>query len=80
MKGVLHVMFPYQFRGEDLVMGFPGVTICVWIALPLDKVLEFAPSAMMMMVLDGLDLELLFAVNYLRWRFRKVDPMLLGFT
>jgi hypothetical protein len=34
---------------------------------------------MMTMVLDGLDLELFFPVDYL-WRgFRKVDPMLLSF-
>jgi hypothetical protein len=35
---------------------------------------------MMTMVLDGLDLELFFTVDYLWWGFRKVDPMLLGFT
>jgi hypothetical protein len=46
---MLHVMSLYQVWGEDLVVGLPGV-IRVWIALPLDQVLEFAPSAMMTMV------------------------------
>jgi hypothetical protein len=35
MKGVLHVMLPYQFWGEDLILGFPGV-VRIRIALPLD--------------------------------------------
>ena len=43
------MMFLYQPRSEDLVMGLPGV-IRIWIALPFDQVLELAPSAMMTMV------------------------------
>jgi hypothetical protein len=39
----------YQVWGEDLITGLPGV-IRIWIALPLDQVLELAPSAMMTMV------------------------------
>jgi hypothetical protein len=79
VKRVLHVMFPYQFGGEDLVMGFPCV-VRFGVAFPLDQVLEFTPLAMMSMVSNGLDFVFLFAVDYL-WRgFRKVDPMFLRFA
>ena len=72
------MMLSYQFWGEDLVMGFPGV-VRIWIALPLDQVLEFTSSAMMTMVSNGLDLVLLFAVDYFGWGFRKVDPVFFCF-
>ena len=79
MKGVLHVMPPYQFWGKDLVMGFPSV-VRFRISLPLDKVLKFAPSAMTPVVLNGLDLIFLFAVDYFWWRFHKVDPVFFCFA
>jgi hypothetical protein len=35
---------------------------------------------MMTMVLDGLDLEFFFTVDYFWWGLRKVDPMLFCFA
>ena len=76
VKGVLHVMLPYQFWGEDLIMGLPGV-VRTGVTLPLDQVLKLAPSAMMTMVLDGLNFVLFFSINYFGWRLCKVDPVFL---
>ena len=42
-------MLLHQVWSEDLIMGFPGV-VRIGVALPLDQVLEFTPSAMMTMV------------------------------
>ena len=42
-------MLPYQIWGKDLIMGLPGV-VRIRVALPFDQIVEFAPSAMMMMV------------------------------
>ena len=64
-----------QFWGEHLIEGFPGV-VCFWVALPLYQVLELVPSAIEVMVSNGLDLIFLFFVHYVRGRFHKIDPML----
>ena len=79
MKGVFHVMPLDQLRGEHLIGEFPGV-VRLGISLPLDQVLEFAPSAVEAMVSNGLDFVLLFSIHYLRGRFRKIDPMFLRFA
>ena len=68
-----------QLQGEHLIGEFPGV-VRFRIPLPLDQVLEFAPSAVEAMVSNGLDFILLFSIYYLRGRFRKVDPMFLCLT
>ena len=68
-----------QIWGKHLIKRFPGV-IRLRIALPLDQVLELAPSAMEAMVSNGLDFVLLFSIYYVRGRFRKIDPMLLRFA
>ena len=68
-----------QLRGEHLIGEFPGV-VRFWIPLPLDQVLEFAPSAVEAMVSNGLDFILLLSIHYLRGRFRKIDPMLFRFA
>ena len=79
VKGVLHVMLPDQFWGEHLIEGFPGV-VRLWVIFPFDQVLEFAPSAMEAMVLNGLNFIFFFSIYYLRGRLRKVDPMFFCFT
>ena len=78
-KGVFYVMLFDQLRGEHLIRELPGV-VRFWVPLPLNQVLEFAPSAMEAMVSNGLDFILLLSIHYLRGRFRKIDPMFLCFA
>ena len=73
-------MMPFdQLWGEHLIGEFPGV-VRFWVSLPLNQVLEFAPSAMEAMVSNGLDFILLLSIYYLGGRFRKIDPMFLCFA
>ena len=72
-------MLPDQFWGEHLIEGFPGV-VRLWVIFPFDQVLEFAPSAMEAMVLNGLNFIFFFSIYYLRGRFHKVDPMFFRFA
>ena len=73
------MMLPDQLWGEHLIEGFPGV-VRLWVILPFDQVLEFAPLAMEAMVSNGLDFVFLFSIHYLRGRFHKVGPMLFRFA
>ena len=68
-----------QLWGEHLIREFPGV-VRFWVPLPLDQVLELAPSAVEAMVSNGLDFILLISIHYHRGRFRKIDPMFLRFA
>jgi len=58
----------------DVLYWFPGV-IGVWVALPLYKILELAPTPMEPLIHDGLHLELLLSSNQLGRRSGEVGSI-----
>ena len=63
-----------QFGSEDLVMRFPCV-VCHRIALPLDQVLQSAPSSVELMPHDCFHFEFIFPLDHFRGRSIVVCPM-----
>jgi hypothetical protein len=62
----------------NIIMIFPAI-VCVRIALPLDQVLLLLPSAVMLLVQNGLDLVFLLSIDDIWGRFKVIGPMFGGF-
>jgi len=71
-------MFPvvegFQLRGEDLLIGFPGI-VSRGISLPLDEVFQLVPLPKESMPCDGFDFEFLFPFDQFWWRAVIIDPV-----
>jgi hypothetical protein len=78
-QGVFSVIGFFQFRGEHLFLGLPHI-VSRGIALPLDKVLEFAPPPKESMSHDGFHFKLLFSVDHFGWWSVIVRPVFFCFT
>jgi len=66
------VIFSYQLWGLHVVDGLPCI-VALWVSLPLDQVLEFAP--VMSVAPYCLDLILFFTFDHVRWWPHKVLAM-----
>ena len=72
------MVFLNQLRGKYISSVFPGVVSC-GISLPFDEVLKVSPLPEVAMIDDGLDFELLFPINDIWGRSRKVVSVLVSF-
>jgi len=61
---VCQVIFSYQLWGLHVVNGLPHI-VALWVSLPLDQVLEFAP--VMLVAPYHLNLVLFLAFDHVRW-------------
>ena len=73
------MVFLNQLRGEYVSLVFPGI-VSRGISLPLDEILEVSSLSEVAMINDGLDFILLFSINDVWGRVRKVVPILTSFS
>jgi len=69
-------IFSYQLWGLHIVDGLPCI-VALWVSLPLNQVLEFAP--MMSVASYHLNLILFFTFNHVRWWPHEVLAMFIHF-
>ena len=72
---MLHVIFPDQFGGKDLISRLPCV-VSRGITLPLDQVLKSPFLTKVTVINDFFDFEFLEVVHEVRGRSREVVPVL----
>jgi hypothetical protein len=62
----------------DIGLWLPGV-VAGGIAFPFDQILQSLPAAMVVVLLDALDLKLLFSINQFWWWLCVVRPVCISF-
>ena len=72
------MVFLNQLRSEYVLLVFPGI-VSRGISLPLDEILKVSLLPEMTMINDGLNFVLLFSINDVWGRVRKVVPILTSF-
>ena len=78
LEGVTPVIFLDQLWSEYISLMFPGI-VSRGISLPLDEILEISPLPEIAVIDDGLDFVLLFSVDDVWGRTRKIVPILTSF-